>query len=111
MAQDRTLVGLDIGTSWTRCVIGTISRDGQLMIESISERPSEGVKSGTIVNIEQTLKVINSVVSDAELQAGTEVNSVILGVGGDHIKGMQSSGVVGILSICLATGLIPESFL
>ena len=92
MAQDKILVGLDIGTSWTRCVIGSASRDGQLMIESIAERPTEGVKSGSIVNIEQTLKVINSVVSDAELQAGTEVSSVILGVGGDHIRGIQSSG-------------------
>ena len=98
MAQDKTLVGLDIGTSWTRCVIGSATRDGQLMIESISERPSEGVRSGSIVNIEQTLKVINSVVSDAELQAGTEVSSVILGVGGDHVRGIQSSGVVGIQS-------------
>ena len=98
MAQDKTLVGLDIGTSWTRCVIASVTRDGQLMIESISERPSEGVRSGTIVNIEQTLKVINSVISDAELQAGTEVSSVILGVGGDHIRGITSSGVVGIQS-------------
>ena len=98
MAQDKTLVGLDIGTSWTRCVIASVTRDGQLMIESISERPSEGVMSGTIVNIEQTLKVINSVISDAELQAGTEVSSVILGVGGDHIRGITSSGVVGIQS-------------
>ncbi len=98
MAQDKTLVGLDIGTSWTRCVIGSATRDGQLMIESISERPSEGVKAGSIVNIEQTLKVINSVVSDAELQAGTEVSSVILGVGGDHIRGISSNGVVGIQS-------------
>ena len=46
MAQDKILVGLDIGTSWTRCVIGSASRDGQLMIESIAERPTEGVKSG-----------------------------------------------------------------
>ena len=98
MAQDKTLVGLDIGTSWTRCVIGSAGRDGQLMIESIAERPSEGVRSGTIVNIEQTLKVINAVISDAELQAGTEVTSVILGVGGDHIRGIQSNGVVGIQS-------------
>ena len=69
--SDKTLVGLDIGTSWTRAVIGTVSKDGQLMIEAISERSSEGVKAGSIVNIEQTLKVINSTVSDAELQAGT----------------------------------------
>ncbi len=98
MAADRTLVGLDIGTSWTRCVIGSVTRDGQLMVESISERPSEGVRSGSVVNIEQTLKIISAVVSDAELQAGTEVSSVILGVGGEHIKGIQSSGVVGIQS-------------
>lgn len=96
--SDKTLVGLDIGTSWTRAVIGTVSKDGQLMIEAISERSSEGVKAGSIVNIEQTLKVINSTVSDAELQAGTEVSSVILGIGGDHIRGITSSGVVGIQS-------------
>ena len=98
MASDKTLVGLDIGTGWIRCAIGSVSRDGQLMIESISERPSEGVRSGSIVNIEQTLKVISSVISDAEIQAGAEVSSVILGVGGDHISGIQSSGVVGIQS-------------
>ncbi len=98
MVSDKTLVGLDIGTSWIRAVIGSVSKDGQLMVEAISERSSEGVKAGSIVNIEQTLKVINATVSDAELQAGTEVSSVILGIGGDHIRGIPSSGVVGIQS-------------
>ena len=59
MASDKTLLGLDIGTSWTRCVIGSISRDGELMVEAINEHPSSGVKNGSIVNIEQTVKVIN----------------------------------------------------
>ena len=98
MASDKTLLGLDIGTSSIRAVIGSVSRDGQLMIEAIAARNSEGVKSGSIVNIEQTLKVINSVISDAELQSGTEVSSVILGIGGDHIEGISSNGAVGITS-------------
>lgn len=98
MAADKTIVGLDIGTDWTRAVIGSVSREGQLMVEAIAERQSQGVKAGSVVNIEQTLKVINSVVSDAELHAGAEVSSVVLGVGGDHIKGIPSSGVVGIQS-------------
>ena len=98
MVSDKTLVGLDIGTSWVRAAIGSVSRDGQLMIEAIAERASDGVRSGSVVNIEQTLKVINAVISDAELQAGSEVSSLILGVGGDHIRGIQSSGVVGIQS-------------
>ena len=98
MANDRIMMGLDIGSSWTRAVIGSVGREGNLMIDALCEKPTEGVRSGSIVNIEQTLKTINSVISDAELQAGCEVHSAILGVGGDHIQGMQSVGVVGINS-------------
>lgn len=96
MANDKIMMGLDIGTSWTRAVVGSVNREGQLMVDSICEKQSEGVRFGSIVNIEQTLKVINSVINEAELQAGSEVHSVILGVGGDHIEGISSNGVVGI---------------
>jgi cell division protein FtsA len=96
VATDKIMMGLDIGSSWTRAVVGSVNRDGQLMVDSICEKPSEGVKFGSIVNIEQTLKVINSVINEAELQAGAEVQSVILGVGGSHIEGVASNGVVGI---------------
>lgn len=98
MASDRIMMGLDIGSSWTRAVIGSVGREGNLMIDALCEKPTEGVRSGSIVNIEQTLRTINSVISDAELQAGCEVHSAILGVGGDHIQGIQSVGVVGINS-------------
>jgi cell division protein FtsA len=90
------MMGLDIGSSWVRAVIGTVARDGTVMIDSICERPSEGVRSGAIVNIEQTLKTINSVITEAELQAGADVQQIIIGVGGNHIEGIPSQGVVGI---------------
>ena len=96
MAADKTIVGLDIGTSSTRVAVGSVSRDGLLVIECVVERPSEGVKNGSIVNIEQTMKVIGSVIGEAEVQAGTEISSVIIGIGGDQIKGIKSNGVVGI---------------
>ena len=98
MAADKTIVGLDIGTSSTRVAVGSVSRDGLLVIECVVERPSEGVKNGSIVNIEQTMKVIGSVIGGAEVQAGTEISSVIIGIGGDQIKGIKSNGVVGINS-------------
>ena len=98
MAADKTIVGLDIGTSSTRVAVGSVSRDGLLVIECVVERPSEGVKNGSIVNIEQTMKVIGSVIGEAEVQAGTEISSVIIGSGGDQIKGIKSNGVVGINS-------------
>ncbi len=98
MGADKTIVGLDIGTSSTRVAVGSVGRDGQLVIECVTERPSEGVRNGSIVNIEQTMKVLGQVVSDAEVQAGCEINSVIIGLGGDQIRGIRSNGVVGINS-------------
>ncbi|WP_320130755.1 cell division protein FtsA [uncultured Sphaerochaeta sp.] len=98
MAGDKMLMGLDIGTNRTRCVIGSVSREGLLMVDSICERPSEGVRAGSIVNIEQTLKTIQSVINEAELQAGAEISEVIIGIGGEHIIGIPSTGVVGINS-------------
>ena len=65
MAADKTIVGLDIGTSSTRVAVGSVGRDGQLVIECVTERPSEGVKNGSIVNIEQTMKVLGQVISDS----------------------------------------------
>ncbi len=90
------MVGLDIGSSWVRAIICTIDGDGNLMVDSVCERHSEGIRQGVIVNIEQTIKTITSVISEAELQAGADVSSVIIGVGGNHIEGVPSQGVVGI---------------
>jgi len=96
VAGEKIMMGLDIGSSWVRAVIGTVARDGTVMIDSICERPSEGVRSGAIVNIEQTLKTITSVITEAQLQAGADVQQIIIGVGGNHIEGIPSQGVVGI---------------
>lgn len=98
MAADKTIVGLDIGTSSTRVAVGSVCRDGQFVIECVSERQSEGVKNGSIVNIEQTMKSLGQVISDAEVESGNEISSVIIGMGGEHIRGVKSNGVVGINS-------------
>lgn len=96
MASEKVLLGLDIGSSWVKAVVGSVSKDGQLMVDSICERPSEGVRSGVVVNIEQTRKAISSVIQEAELQAGIEAQSVITGIGGSTVNGYSSQGVVGI---------------
>ncbi len=96
MAGEKMLMGLDIGSSKIRCVIGSVNHDGQLMVDSVCERPSEGVRSGSIVNIELTLKAISSAINEAELQAGTEISEAIVGIGGENIVCMPSTGVAGI---------------
>jgi len=96
LAAEKVLMGLDIGSGTIRCVIGSIGRDEQFMVDSICERASEGVLHGSIINIEQAVRAINSVINEAQLLAGTEITDVVIGVGGESIKGTISQGVVGI---------------
>jgi cell division protein FtsA len=96
LAGERMMMGLDIGSGTIRCVIGSIGRDDQFMVDSICERPSEGVLHGSIINIEQAVRSINSVINEAQLLAGTEIDDVVIGVGGESIQGTLSQGVVGI---------------
>ncbi|MCF0238201.1 MAG: cell division protein FtsA, partial [Sphaerochaetaceae bacterium] len=98
MASDKVIMGLDIGSAWVRAVIGSINKEGQLMVDSFCERPSQGVSSGAILNVEQTLKAISSVIQEAELQAGVEVQNIIASVGGKSILSYPSQGMVGISS-------------
>lgn len=96
MASDKIIMGLDIGSSHVRAVVGTVSKDGQLMVDNICERPSEGVRNGVVVNVEQTLQTISSVIQESELQVGSEVQCVVTGIGGSSVKCRQSEGVAGI---------------
>ena len=96
MASDKVMMSLDIGSGWVRAAVGSLSKDGQLVIESLCERSSEGVRNGVVVDVEQTFNTIHSVMQEAELQAGREADVVVVGVGGQSVSGHQSEGVAGI---------------
>ena len=92
------LVGLDIGTTKTCAVIGTINANGQVEVIGVGVTPSKGLKNGVIVNIDNTTSSIVKAVDEGELMAGYEVTDVIVGVGGQHVKGQNSRGVVAVSS-------------
>lgn len=96
MAGEKLLMGLDIGSSRVRCVIGSVDRDGNLSAESLCERPSTGVRSGLIDNIEQAMKCIGSVINESELQAGAELSEAVIGQGGEDIVCVPSNGIASI---------------
>src|SRR5512136_526943 len=92
------LVGLDIGTTKTCAVIGTINANSQVEVIGVGVTPSKGLKNGVIVNIDNTTTAIVKAVDEGELMAGYEVTDVIVGVGGQHVKGQNSRGVVAVSS-------------
>ena len=93
--KSELLVGLDIGTSKVAAVVGDL-HDGTLSVVGVGAVPSEGLRKGVVVNIDATVQAIERAIKEAEVAAGCEIHSVFASVGGAHIRGVNSHGVVGV---------------
>lgn len=95
MAKSELIIGLDIGTTKICAVVGEATEDG-VDIVGIGNSPSNGLRKGVVVNIEETVKSMQRALEEAELMAGCEIRSVYAGIAGSHIKGFNSDGVIAI---------------
>lgn len=90
------MVGLDIGTTNVRAVVGEYDENGILEIIGVGEAPSTGLRRGVVVNIESTLASVSAAVEAAELMSGREVREVYCGAAGASVEGINSRGVVAV---------------
>ena len=98
MSENNDIIaGLDIGTTKIAAVIGQV-REGGIEVIGAGKSPSQGLRKGIIVNIDSTVEAITRAVEEAEMMAGVEVDSVFVGLGGSHIKGINTRGMVAISS-------------
>ncbi len=92
----RMIVGLDIGTSKVVAIVAEIGVEGEVEIVGIGSHLSRGLKKGVVVNIESTVQSIQRAVEEAELMAGCQIHSVYAGIAGNHIRSLNSHGIVAI---------------
>ena len=90
------VVGLDIGTSKVCAIVGEHRSEGGIEIIGIGVHPSRGLKKGVVVNIESTVQSIRYAVEEAADTAGCEINVVVAGVAGSHVRSLNSHGIVRI---------------
>lgn len=94
MAKEGIVVGLDIGTSKVAAIISEVDENGQIEVLGVGLSPSKGLRKGIVINIDATADAIYKAISSAEMVSGIKVESVIAGVAGEHIKGLNNHGVV-----------------
>lgn len=94
--NERIVVGLDIGTTKVCAVVASINSQDRIHILGVGKAPSEGLNRGVVVNIDKTVNAIKTAIKQAELASGIEVNSVNVGIAGDHIRSIRSKGVITI---------------
>jgi cell division protein FtsA len=88
----RLAVGVDAGSSRTRCVISLVEA-GRIRYLSHGLAESAGWFKGRIYDQEALGESIRAAVTDAERGANVSVDSITLGIGGSEIRGAQSRGV------------------
>ncbi len=96
MSADEIIVGLDIGTTKIAAVVGRVDEYGQINIIGVGHAPSNGLRRGVVINIEKTVSSIEQAVEQAELMCGYKITDVYAGIAGDHIRSINSKGVIAI---------------
>ncbi len=95
MAHNNIIAVLDIGSSNIKTLIARKDED-IIDIIGIGKAESKGIRKGTIINIDTASDSMLKSLEEAEMMAGISVTQVVVAIGGDHISGMNSRGVIGI---------------
>ncbi len=100
MNDKNVIVGLDIGTTKVCTIVGLVHPQPNAVdhveIIGIGTHPSHGLKKGSVVNIEKTVKSIQNSLEEARLMSGVNIDRATIGVAGSHIYSFNSSGVVAV---------------
>lgn len=100
-ADDRLsyFVGLDIGTTGVRCIVGELSGDAIIpSIIGFSESENSGVRKGNIAHVDEVAEAIIKAVTEAERMSGREVKNATININGAHVEGINSKGVIAVSS-------------
>ena len=91
-------IGLDIGTSAVRCVIGMVDDQDPTHPSIIGHgsAPNIGMRRGVVVHIDDVVDSITQAVTEAERISGIHVQGATVNVNGSHVTGINSKGVIAI---------------
>jgi cell division protein FtsA len=87
------VAGLDIGTTKIACIIGRKNEQGKIEILGMGKAKSDGISRGVVANIQKTVESIKAAVREAGDNAGMDIDTVNVGIAGQHIRSMQHRGM------------------
>ncbi len=88
------IVGLDIGSSKTTCVVAQSLSADEFKIEGVGQSGSVGVREGSVVEISALIDSIQIALKQAEKSAGVSVSQVVAGISGTHIRSENTEASV-----------------
>ena len=88
------IVGLDIGTTKVSIIIGRRNQFNKIEILASGKSLSSGVSRGIVSNIDKTVDSIKLAIDEVQKKNNIEINEVVVGIAGQHIKSLQHRGQI-----------------
>jgi cell division protein FtsA len=92
----RTVLAIDIGSTKICAIIAEIADDNSVAITGAGISKAQGLKKGSITNIELASKSIKTALNDAKRVSGSDVKTAIVSISGAYTKSLNSNGIVNI---------------
>lgn len=95
--HSRYAVGIDVGTSVVRCVVGHIDGStGVSTVVGVGHATSSGVRKGVVTNLTGPAQTIDDALGEAERMSGYEINAASLSINGAHILSTKTDGMIAV---------------
>src|SRR5579863_3968251 len=93
--QGNFLTAIDVGSAKT-CALMVEVGDGGLRYRGHGVAESRGSRKGVIVELDKAVVAIQKAVEAAEDAAGVAVEHAVVGIGGSHVRGVNSHGGISL---------------
>lgn len=94
--MSKTVLAIDIGSTKICAIIAQINDDDSIQVIGAGTTKAQGLKKGSITNIELASKSIKTAVSDAKRVAGSDIKKAVVSISGAYTKSLNSNGIVNI---------------
>ena len=94
--MSKTILAIDIGSTKICAIIAQINDDDSIQVIGAGTTKAQGLKKGSITNIELASKSIKTAVSDAKRVAGSDIKRAVVSISGAYTKSLNSNGIVNI---------------
>ncbi len=95
--QEELYIGLDIGSTKVCCVVGLLEEGSdQPSVIGVGTAPTNGMRKGVVVDVDETVSSITAAVDEAERISGVAIDRATISIDGANIESLNSKGVIAV---------------
>ncbi len=94
--MERTVVGIDVGSSKICTLVGEVRDNGELRVVGVGLVPARGLRKGVVVNVDDTTAALAASIEEAGRSSGYKLERAYVSISGEHVSSLNCQGVVGV---------------